>query len=438
MTALRKVWNRIKYLYKKKFLVTTATAHQGDIAVKGRLLEHFNDLWPAEKRLLRSCAEAKCATIEAQLPEYATNDNKIRADFLRFLILGGDSKARVHEKGVTLRGAYIEGVLDLQSVTISGNLKLQHCRFSDRILLAYAQAPGVIDFAHSALCGVQARQLCIQGVLCFDYSISTATINLQDSRIGGSLLFMGSQLNGVDEKGRALILDRAVIERSVRLQSNFVAKGEVRLCGAHIHHQLICINSYFQANKRKTLNATAARIQNGMLLSPGFHSKGTVRLYKAQVDGNLNLRGAHLDGCGNDSIWAKGLQVRDELRLTEQKIPLDHVVLDDAQVGHLLDDTSTWGNELSLNGFIYGQLSSGRPMTAEDRIKWLDQQNSADLGKAGDNGPNSFFKKQPWEQIQKIFEETGRTEEAKQLGMELERRLYRAGIAGRSWDLIQP
>lgn len=437
MNALSNAWNKLKLVSKKQppsppVIAPVPVAPPVDRVVTGRLLEHFKELWPAEKRLLKNCASAKPTVIADRLPEHPTANNRVRASFLRFLILGGDSKTRVHEQGVLLSGAWIEGVLNLQSVTLAGNVKLQHCRFSDKILLAQARAPGVIDFSHSTLCGVYARQLSIQGVVCFDHCVSTESINLQDSRIGGSLLFRGSQLNGVDQKGSALIVDRAVIEGSVRLQSKFIAKGEVRLCGAHIHHQLICSDSQFHAHNRKSLNATAARIHGGMMLSPGFVSSGTVRLDGTQVEGGINLAGACLDGRGNPSLWGKGLRVRDELRLTKLTRPLEKVVLNDAQVGVLQDDAQTWGKAISINGFVYAQLSSGRPMTAKDRIQWLDQQNQADLGKAGAHGSNSYFKKQPWEQIQKVFEETGRAEEARQMGMELERRLHRAGLAGQS------
>jgi hypothetical protein len=40
-------------------------------------------------------------------------DTKIDAGFVRFLTLGGDESAPVHENGVHLQGAWLEGVLDL-------------------------------------------------------------------------------------------------------------------------------------------------------------------------------------------------------------------------------------------------------------------------------------------------------------------------------------
>jgi hypothetical protein len=35
-------------------------------------------------------------------------ENRVRADFLRFLMLGGDKDAPIHEKGVQLQGAWME------------------------------------------------------------------------------------------------------------------------------------------------------------------------------------------------------------------------------------------------------------------------------------------------------------------------------------------
>ncbi|WIE48321.1 hypothetical protein [Pseudomonas sp. GM17] len=399
-------------------------------AVQGRLLEHFLPLREAEEKLLARCTLGQLTRLDKNTPIEATKQNSIRAKFLRFLILGGDHNVKIHESGILLSGACIEGVLNLKSATIASNLKLRNCRFAEKILLANARVRGLIDLSHSALRGFSATLLSIDGILCFDKVVSSETINLRDSRIGGSLLCRGSQLNGPD--GIAFTADRAIIEGSVRLQDDFQAIGEVRFCGATLNNQLIIQNSYFRCMDRITLNITDSTTRGGVFLSPGFKSEGTVRLTNARIAGTLSLTGASLQGKKGASLSARNLQVEQELRLTKLETPLDWVILTDANVKTLNDSPDSWGDRLYLSRFTYNNLLTSRPLTARDRIQWLDKQNPRDAGTDEKKGVASQFKKQPWQQIQKVFEEMGRTEEANQLGMELERRLHKAGLAGRS------
>lgn len=57
-----------------------------------------------------------------------TEANCVRAAFVRFLALGGDEDAPVHERGVQLQGAWLEGVLDLEAAHVIHRLPLWACR----------------------------------------------------------------------------------------------------------------------------------------------------------------------------------------------------------------------------------------------------------------------------------------------------------------------
>jgi hypothetical protein len=89
---------------------------------QGWALAHFrladqttpHGLYPAEERLLAKVREGEICEIDAARPEAASPDNKVRAEFVRFLALGGDGGAPVHEHRVQLQGAFIEGDLDLE------------------------------------------------------------------------------------------------------------------------------------------------------------------------------------------------------------------------------------------------------------------------------------------------------------------------------------
>jgi len=66
-----------------------------------------------EQNLLEACYSGEPATISATRPAEATRQNIIRADFIRFLALGGDDQNPVHKHGVQMMGAWIEEQLDL-------------------------------------------------------------------------------------------------------------------------------------------------------------------------------------------------------------------------------------------------------------------------------------------------------------------------------------
>jgi hypothetical protein len=66
--------------------------------VAGRALEDFLPLLPAEQLLLRACRLGDVAKLGDAVPEAADDSCRVRAEFLRFLLLGGDARAPVHER----------------------------------------------------------------------------------------------------------------------------------------------------------------------------------------------------------------------------------------------------------------------------------------------------------------------------------------------------
>jgi hypothetical protein len=77
-----------------------------------------NGLHSAEERLLECTRLGETCWIGDERPTEATPENTVRGSFLRFLLLGGDEDAPVHEKGAQLFGAFIDGDLDFEGSTI--------------------------------------------------------------------------------------------------------------------------------------------------------------------------------------------------------------------------------------------------------------------------------------------------------------------------------
>ena len=92
-----------------------------------------NGLHPAEERLLDCAARGTECRIASVRPEKATPENTVRGAFLRFLLLGGDEDAPVHEKGAILHGAFVDSDIDLESAEAVRSFRLINCHIAGRL-----------------------------------------------------------------------------------------------------------------------------------------------------------------------------------------------------------------------------------------------------------------------------------------------------------------
>lgn len=199
----------------------------------GRSLKDFGKLGPAERKLLKACRTGEFATIGKALPEQKTAANAVRASFLRFLALGGDDSAPVHEHGAQLTGAFIEGTLDLSSANVPSNIVCQSC--------------------------------------CFD-----STLVLRDARFGGGLFLNGSQVPGI-------VGDRIQTAGPVFLRDGFQSTGAVRLLGAQIGGDLDCTKAAFDGKEGDALSADRAVIEGAFFFQHLNRPVNSVSLASAKV-----------------------------------------------------------------------------------------------------------------------------------------------------------
>ncbi|QTT88355.1 hypothetical protein [Pseudomonas chlororaphis] len=396
----------------------------------GRLLEHFGELTTAESTLLKHAASGTPARIADSRPETGTKENKVRAHFLRFLILGGDAENPVHERGINLRGAYIVGVLDLRGAEINTSVTLEHCLCFQPLYLEDMQLKGSLNLNFSALPGLVASRVSISGSLYLNKIYSHGTIQLIAAKIGGSIYIRGSYLYGLGEP--ALQMGGIAVGSVVRVEDKSKVIGEFSLVGALIDNQLSCSNCTFIAIKGPAFNADNIIVKGGVYLTKGFHTIGLARISGARIAGQLSFRGAHFQGNGGNTLSAQGMQVDSSLVLTEFPVPLSKAAFSGSHVKSLIDDANTWGDKLLLNGFTYNFINSRIPLTAETRIAWLDRQDTTYSGQDGLKGSDSKFRPQPWRHLQKVFEEMGHSEEARQVGIAFEKRLRKVGLVGQS------
>ena len=193
-------------------------------------------LHPAEERLLDCAARGEPCCIASTLPEEPTPENTVRGPFLRFLLLGGDNDAPVHEKDVELQGAFIDGDIDLEGTQGVRPLALYNC------------------LVNGLLIGLNAR---------------LRKLNLS-----------GTQISGID-------CDGALIAGHVILREGFRSEGEVRFLGAEINGQLDCSGGRFNNPEGDALNCEGAKIASNVFLRDGFVADGEVDFLGAEIGGQL-------------------------------------------------------------------------------------------------------------------------------------------------------
>lgn len=370
----------------------------------GRWFGDFGDLSEAERKLVRDCGRGVyCGFGEGSpefenypdatahrdellkmvtRPEESNPSNTIRAQLLRFLILGGDGDHPLHEGGIQIVGAWITGELDISVSSGAGYLGFYSCHFDSPVIMDYAKLP-LIVFTGSFMPKLSGLCLRIDGNVYLDTKFETiGGVDLTGAQIGGSLSCSGGIFQHVDEEGNpsgiALSASLAQITGNIGLNDGFVAKGEVQFIGSRIEGAMSLTNGKFQQHPGDGKSFTGALNAEGMT-----------------VKGGMIVRDARFDGLVN---------------------------LLDVSTSSLTDDLESWpSGSLILDGFRYDRILFAST-EAVDRIEWLKKQRDADLGED--------FRPQPWEHLIKVLRDMGHPNQAKLVAIEKQRALLRAKKVG--------
>lgn len=196
----------------------------------------------AEKNLFQAVVNGETADCSDRLEknndpnmakDWDEDTRVIRAKCLYWLITDREASAMVTHKGIRVKGARIDGQVNLAYARISFPLHFEKSAF-----------PGGINLRHAEI-----RQL---------FLIGTHT----------------GPING----------DGAKIEGDVFLRNGFKAEGGVRLLGASIGGDLDCEKGEFINKGAKALYADSIDVKGNVFLRNGFHADGKVDLFGATID----------------------------------------------------------------------------------------------------------------------------------------------------------
>jgi hypothetical protein len=248
-------------------------------------------------------------TISVAAPNVA--DRRIRATFLRWILLEGIPGVEAPITTVMLRDALIADTLDLSGCKLTVLLSFLNCQFEAPIDLTDANIVG-LKIVAGKIRQIRADRLTatgaveiraphpddhVQGMMRFERQL-----RLNGAKIRGNLTLRGCQFMYPGGREPSLFADGLTVEGSVLLDGGFFAIGEIRLNGADIGRNLDCNGAALENLDGYTLSAAGAHIAGSVFLCETkrwssrtpkrrFTAAGAVRFDGAQIDGDLDCRG---------------------------------------------------------------------------------------------------------------------------------------------------
>ena len=337
-----------------------------------------SDLNPAERKFAACLAEGtRCLIGGGDLPEKPIESgdsaNVVRGETVRFFAYGGDPDGHpVRGPVIELRGAWIDGELDLTHASIPYALLFSNCHFASSVDMQHAECVALY--------------------------------------LGGSHLAQGLNASGLTTKG------------DVNLCAGFSANGEVRVLGADIGGNLSCVGGKFYNPKGYALSADELTVKGSVFLSAReekgkapipFSADGEVRLLGANIGGNLDCVGGKFRNPSKRALDVQNGSINGGLLW--RKASGDGVVfLGHAKAGVLVDELDSWKPfKVFLDGFTYDRFA--HPADADSRIKWLANR------PAPDEWNILPFSPLPYEQAAKVLFGMGHDNAAREILLEKER-----------------
>ncbi|MEM6408496.1 MAG: hypothetical protein AAF700_08770 [Pseudomonadota bacterium] len=338
-----------------------------------------------ENAFLKQCKQGREFSVAGTRPTQKHPGNTIRAEIIRFLILGGSTSHPVHPRGVRLCHAFIEGQLDLVLCRSQLALKLKECTFSDPVHLFDADLYG-IDLQGSHCPGIEAYRLRTSGPVILENGFTaTGPLDFDYARIGGRLGLKDAVLKPESETaftgiGLWVGHDMAFSGQGTRVF------GRIDLTGARLQQQLLFtgaslrppahLKGVFRLGALVSLEASGIHIGSDLFLRSGFNAAGKINLNSVEVKGQASFMHSTLSG----AVILTNAKVEQKFFWKDVSGAIPEVDLRHARLGILEDDIDSWRkvDALKINGLIYDDIESA--MSTGERLEWLEM----------DHGERSF------------------------------------------------
>jgi hypothetical protein len=332
--------------------------------------------------------------------------------------------------GVFLRGLEARGEVRLLGAKLGGNLDCDGAKF-----FAEKDAEGTPGNAFSADGLDAAGGVFLRGLE------ARGEVRLLEAKLGGNLDCDGAKFfaekDAEGTPGAAFSADRLDAAGGVVLLG-VEARGEVRLLGAKLGGNLDCIGAKFFAEKNAEGTPGDAFSADGLdtagdVFLRGLEARGVVRLLGAKLGGDLVCIGAKFEepeggsprGAKRRVLNLSGARIGGALFLRSGARVVGTLDMTAAEIGAICDDRGAWPppGGLLLDRCRYGAFTGRAPVGAEARIEWLGRMDPARW--------RDDFWPQPYEQCAKVLREMGHGEDARAVLIAKER-LQRAARRARA------
>jgi hypothetical protein len=398
----------------------------------------FAPLRPAEQVLLRAYLAGDIARVGLRRPLLPSAETTVRGEFVAYLARSNPHE-RCTPRRVQIVGAWIEGGVDLRNATVPEAMWFYRCVFDAAPRLDGARVGASVSFPGCLLPGLRADDCSIAGNLALNSACTVRTeLRLARARIGRDLNLDGLQLRGSAHSEmpihRRIAAEGARVDGHVTMQGGFESDGDLHLVGLRVAGDLRASNARVSGGvdgdgqRGDALNLDHARIAGNITLDQRFSATGLVRLNQAQVGGNLDCSGASFDALGELALrgaMALSLErarIGATLSLVNQARPLHRASLAGARAATLVDDATTWGEGLTLDGFVYQRFGAASATDGDSRRRWLMRQDAAHL--------DADFRPQPWRQLIRVLRQAGHHVAAREVAVALEAHWLRIGRVG--------
>ncbi len=285
-------------------------------------LQEFQPLKRGEEKLLAAAAIGKQCSFGASRPEVPTQDNEVRANFLRFLALGGEQRKSVHESGLRIQGAYIDGAINLDGATKVRPLWIQNSTITGEFSFSDAETK-VVSLDGTAVSSIRGDGVMIDGSLLLRRTIIDGSLQLFGAEITGTLTCTGCRIEGRRWRSQRLAADLATVTvgGNVELRNGFQANGLIQLDDAEIGGTFDCSRGTFLAGFDETRSEGAERWESGVraLKAHRLDLNGSLYLRDCECTGELSFTGARIGGdldCRNGHFRRVGNGDASALRFT--------------------------------------------------------------------------------------------------------------------------
>ena len=235
----------------------------------------------------------------------------LKADRLAWLCTDPAAAKLVPSHGIWLRGANIDGKIDLYRSDVPFSLTFYDCLFADGLNIEPRQAAGA---RHPQLLlrgrsGPRRRRsrktsTCSRPASSAD-SISSTPKSAATSISAAASPSTARTPDDIAKQGVALNFHDAKVGGDIKLGDKFRACGQVRLIGTQIGRSLTCGDGKFTGGGQIGASTpAAATIGSNAVFTTGFRAEGGVELRRSHIGGDLDCDGGRFIAADVDALNA--------------------------------------------------------------------------------------------------------------------------------------